>query len=132
MRFYVDQKPWGDILPRYAFLETLYSGKRILEIGCGDGTGSVFLKERGADQVRGVDLDGPALQQAQQRAALDGVSFGEFDGAQLDSPSATFDIVVGFDISTWLESGLLNEIQRVLRPTGFLITANGTPVDKVL
>ena len=92
----------------------MYSGKRVLEIGCGDGTGAEFLKERGAEQVLGVDLDGPDLQQALQREAQSGVSYGSFDGMQLDSPSASFDIVVGFDVSTWMESGLLDEIQRVL------------------
>jgi len=127
VRFYLAEKPWGDILPRYAFLEFLYSGKRVLEIGCGDGAGATFLKERGAEQVLGVDLDGPALNQAQQRSSVSGVSFGRFDGVQLDSPSATFDIVVGFDISDRLQGGLLDEIQRVMKPTGFLVTAIQNP-----
>jgi ubiquinone/menaquinone biosynthesis C-methylase UbiE len=47
-------------------------GARVLEIGCGTGSGLVALAERGA-QVIGVDLDEGALQVARKRCALHGV-----------------------------------------------------------
>lgn len=45
------------------------NGARVLEIGCGTGSGLVALAERGA-RVTGVDLDQGALQVARTRCAL--------------------------------------------------------------
>ena len=47
-------------------------GARVLEIGCGTGSGLVALAERGAG-VSGVDLDEGALQVARKRCDLHGV-----------------------------------------------------------
>lgn len=47
-------------------------GARVLEIGCGTGSGIVALAERGA-QVIGVDLDEGSLQVGRKRCALHGV-----------------------------------------------------------
>ena len=48
------------------------NGARVLEIGCGTGSGLVALAEHGA-KVIGVDLDEGALQVARKRCALHGV-----------------------------------------------------------
>ena len=47
-------------------------GAQVLEIGCGTGSGTVALAERGA-QVVGLDLDEGSLQVARKRCALHGV-----------------------------------------------------------
>ncbi len=48
------------------------NGARVLEIGCGTGSGLVALAERGA-KIIGVDLDEGCLQVARKRCALHGV-----------------------------------------------------------
>lgn len=45
------------------------AGARILEIGCGTGASTVALAEQGAE-VTGVDIDGPAMAVARDRARL--------------------------------------------------------------
>jgi len=49
------------------------NGARVLEIGCGTGSGLVALAERGA-AVIGMDLDEGAMEVARRRCALHGVS----------------------------------------------------------
>jgi len=57
-------------------------GARVLEIGCGTGSGLVALGERGA-HVFGVDLEEGSLQVARKRCALHGVT------AELHAANAT-------------------------------------------
>ena len=118
MRFYTAERPWGDILPRYAFLEPILVDKSILEIGCGDGTGALFMKDRGARQILGLDQE-EDLQLAKEKEDREGVSFAALQETRIDAPSASFDIVIDFDLAGTGRDGLMSEIQRVLKPTGF-------------
>ena len=68
MSLYAADKPWGDILPRYIFLESLLVDKKVIELGCADGTGTIFIKDREAQEVIGFDLEGPLLEKAKKRA----------------------------------------------------------------
>jgi len=127
MRFYAAGRPWGDILPRYSFLDPLLAGKRVLEVGCGDGCGARFLAERGVGQVGGVEREGPSLDEALTDAGRDGLSFKAFDGRRLDFPSANFDVVIAFDLAERMDPGLLSEIERVLKPNAYLVTSLRNP-----
>ena len=127
MRLYSAEKPWGDVLPRYAFLETVFEGKKVLEIGCGDGSGTFFLKNRGAKEVVGTDLEGPEFEAARKHRKVRGVSFKPFDGQRLDSPESSFDVVVDFHLSASMSPEFLDEIQRVLKPEGYLVTVFQNP-----
>ena len=122
MRLYSAEKAWGDFLPRYAFLEPVFLKKKVLEIGCGDGSGAFFLKNRGAKEVVGTDLEGPGLEAARKHRKVRGVSFKPFDGQRLDSPESSFDVAVDFNLSASLSPELLDEIRRVLKPEGYLVT----------
>jgi chromosome segregation ATPase len=127
MRLYSAEKPWGDVLPRYAFLEPVFLEKKVLEIGCGDGSGAFFLKNRGAREVVGTDQEGPGLDAARKHRKVRGVSFKPFDGQRLDSPESSFDVVVDFRLCASMDSGLLDEIRRVLKPEGYLVTLYQNP-----
>jgi chromosome segregation ATPase len=127
MHFYTASKPWGDILPRYAFLEPILADKRILEIGCGDGSGTIFLKERGASEVIGIDVDGPDFQEALRRQSPSRVSFRAINDSRIEAPSADFDIAIAFGLPEQNDENLFAEIQRVLKPGGYFITANKNP-----
>ncbi|MBW1810241.1 MAG: methyltransferase domain-containing protein [Deltaproteobacteria bacterium] len=127
MSLYATDKPWGDILPRYIFLESLLVDKKVLELGCNDGTGTIFIKDREAQEVVGFDLEGPFLEKARSREPRAGVSFQAFDGRRIDLPTATIDVVIDFELAAREDNGLLAEIQRVLKPTGYLVTILQTP-----
>ena len=89
-------------------------GKRILDVGCGEGEDAVLLAKLGAT-VTGLDLSPGAIGVARQRAALNGVA-GQvsFICAPLTSarlPPGSFDVV-------WIDNLLhhvLDELDVVLR-----------------
>ena len=71
-----------------------FDGKRVLEIGCGDGRMTFFYAEQ-AREVLGVDVDEESIRDA--RAALpdplaDRVEFRVADAEALDVPRQRFDI----------------------------------------
>jgi len=78
------------------------SGKRVLELGCGDGGTSILLALKGA-VVTGVDISPRAVEVATQRAQLHGVSERVTFLAQplesyVDEACERFDVVLGFAV----------------------------------
>ena len=56
-------------------------GERVIDVGCGCGTTTLALAERGA-RVHGIDISEPMLQRARERAAgMDNVEFSCTDAA---------------------------------------------------
>ena len=66
------RKPWLEAECSFSVLGDV-RGKRILEVGCGDGGYSILLALKGASVV-GVDISPKAIDAAQKRAALHGIS----------------------------------------------------------
>jgi 2-polyprenyl-3-methyl-5-hydroxy-6-metoxy-1,4-benzoquinol methylase len=89
------------------------AGKRVLDVGCGDGTNSILLASLGA-QVTGIDVSPKAIELAAERAKLSGVSAstrflcGPLETADL--PAASFDVIWGDAIL----HHLLAELDQVL------------------
>jgi 2-polyprenyl-3-methyl-5-hydroxy-6-metoxy-1,4-benzoquinol methylase len=50
------------------------AGKRVLDVGCGEGIDSVLLAKLGARQVTGVDLSARAIAAARERSIINGVA----------------------------------------------------------
>ena len=67
------------------------SGKKMLEIGCGDGRLSVQLADE-VDALTAIDPDGARIDQA--RKSIAGVNFQVGSGEQLEFDSHSFDIVL--------------------------------------
>jgi 23S rRNA (guanine745-N1)-methyltransferase len=93
--------------------------ERILEVGCGQGDGVLFLaREFPSARVRGVDRSAEAVRAATARVGLDPegrVAF-KHGGRSLPYPDGFFDLVV--------HSGgplLAAELERVLRPNGRVV-----------
>ena len=84
---------------RYAVLAPIVCGKRVLDIACGEGYGSWFLKEWGAREVVGVDISADAIDAAKNRFSREGVSFlvGDACRAQDFLEHASFDLIVSFE-----------------------------------
>jgi SAM-dependent methyltransferase len=86
-------------LARYAVLAPFVKGKRVLDIACGEGYGSWFLREWGAREVVGIDISPDAIENARKYFGRDGVTFRAGDACraadQLEKGS--FDLVVSFE-----------------------------------
>jgi 2-polyprenyl-3-methyl-5-hydroxy-6-metoxy-1,4-benzoquinol methylase len=81
------------------------TGKRVLEVGCGDGGNSILLALRGAQQVTGIEISAKAVEAARQRAAAHGLvePHIRFIQAPLeqylaDHPNEQFDVICGWAV----------------------------------
>lgn len=100
------------------------AGKRVLDVGCGDGELSVRLAQLGAE-VTGVDTDLDMLASARRRAVQAGqaIELIEGDVRQLPLSNQTFDIVVAVTVLCFVSDPerVISEITRVLKADGRLI-----------
>jgi ubiquinone/menaquinone biosynthesis C-methylase UbiE len=97
---------------------------RVLDVGCGRGVGvQILLKQFGAGQVYGLDLDPLQIRRARKRFADESegrvvLAVGSVD--KLPFPNEYFDAVFDFGmlhhVVDW-QTGVA-EIQRVLKPSG--------------
>lgn len=95
------------------------TGKRVLDIGCYDGTISAFIKETGND-VYGIDISEKAIEFAKQKGIKAEVADVE-NG--LPFPNNFLDVVVAGEVIEHILNVdfLMEEIKRVLKTHGFVI-----------
>lgn len=129
---------WNERTEPYTF-ETLdrheWRGRRVLEVGCGQGAVLAHLRRRGAVAV-GLDMSMTSLRRVfegfadmgwrDERRLLQG------DAERLPFPDQSFDAVVSYGVlhHTPDTEAAIAEIRRVLRPDGFLVIMlyrTGTP-----
>ncbi|MEC5424648.1 class I SAM-dependent methyltransferase [Virgibacillus sp. C22-A2] len=108
-----------DIVP---FIEkNLKKGSGILDVGCGDGYGSLRLHLAGYS-VTGVDLSSEMITRAQQQLAEEEITFSQSDIGSLPFEDNSFDGIMAINVLEWTEVPYeaINEVKRVLRKDGFL------------
>lgn len=100
------------------------SAVRILEIGCGPGSGASWFVAREGFRAAGIDASATAIEKSRSRFAAEGLT-GEFvqgDVSALPWPDGTFDAVldvVCLACNTEAETrAILREVHRVLVPGG--------------
>jgi SAM-dependent methyltransferase len=116
---------WYEHQHRYAFAAAYAHGRRVLDAACGEGYGSALLRDAGAREVLGVDIDPASIGHARRRygggAAL---RFEQADVTALDAlPAASFDLIVSFETLEHVEAQerLLDGFARLLAPGGLLM-----------
>ncbi len=83
-------------MARYQRVARRGAGKVILDMACGSGYGSRFLKQAGASSVVGVDLNSAAIEYAKLRYPSPGVEFICADATTFQSPQR-FDLIACFE-----------------------------------
>jgi len=119
-------------LPRRKHLEVLTElasprGRRVLDVGCGDGALLRALLRRGAAQAVGLEPSAMQLERARGGPEAEGLQFVAGAGEALDFPDGSFDLVIFFNSLHHLplaamERALL-EASRVLDEGGLLYVA---------
>ena len=96
-------------------------GKRVLEIGTGNGAEAVMFASNGADYT-GVDLTEAALDATRRHFAVMGLTgrFQQENAERLSFPDASFDWVFSHGVlhHTPGTQTAINEVHRVLKPGG--------------
>ena len=98
-----------------------YSGKRVLDVGCGAGTDLVRFAKGGA-LVSGVDISPSAVGLARQNFSQQGLEadLREADGEHLPYADGTFDLVFAHGVVQYTPNSraLVEECRRVLKQGG--------------
>src|SRR5574338_29238 len=108
-------------LRKYA---TLSQTAMVLEIGCGNGTGTKLIKKYfNPQEIYAIDLDPKMIALAKKNNKSKNIHFEIGDAAKLNYENDTFDAIFDFaiihHIPNWKDS--LCELKRVLKPRGQLI-----------
>lgn len=120
-----------DFVNRYDFAAQFVKGKKVLEIGFGEGWGTNWLARAGANPIVAGDIKMNFPIYASGRYSRKRkIMFLCMNASQLPFRDAFFDIAVALGVIEHIDSGsteaFLSEISRVLRPAGKFICS--TPV----
>lgn len=96
--------------------------REMLELGCGTGHWTAFFSEK-RFRVTAVDQSAAMLEQAGKKV-IPGVQWVEADAAHLPFPDSRFELITAITLFEFAEdrNALFSEIDRLLKPGGFLIT----------
>jgi SAM-dependent methyltransferase len=102
-------------------------GKSLIDVGCGPGAYSIEFAGRGAD-VLGVDISRKMLEKAKSNAKTTNttVALQKADLHSLPYADGSFDVAVL--ILTILNSRIVEETARVLKPGGLLLFSDTHPI----
>jgi GT2 family glycosyltransferase/2-polyprenyl-3-methyl-5-hydroxy-6-metoxy-1,4-benzoquinol methylase len=130
--------PWTDDvqvvyehLHRYWLAAELAAGRRVLDLGSGEGYGSAILASVAAS-VDAIEIDPQTVRHAQANYTAPNLAFAT--GSALDLSrydEDAFDLVVCFEVIEHVteQERLLDEVDRVLAPGGLLICSTPDTVN---
>jgi ubiquinone/menaquinone biosynthesis C-methylase UbiE len=108
-----------------------FSGKSVLEVGCGSGVLCIEAAKRGASRVVGIDIEATDIAfdylQAHHPECADRVRFIHTDGSLNELGDESFDIVLSKDSFEHYRDPdeVLAKMTRLLRPGGELVIGFG-------
>jgi SAM-dependent methyltransferase len=101
-------------------------GKDVLEVSCGHGGGASYLtRTLKPASYSGLDLNPDGVEFCRRHHQLQGLEFVQGDAENLPFPDESFDAVVNVEASSYYAlPRFFSEVERVLRPGGFLLYAD--------
>ncbi|MDX2230308.1 MAG: class I SAM-dependent methyltransferase [Leptolyngbyaceae cyanobacterium bins.349] len=126
--------PPGEALVRQAAIATIQTQpRRILDLGCGTGSGTILLKQKFPNaEVMGLDLSPQMLVVAEHKAQTAGLEIGWRHGhaEQTGWPDASFDLVTAsllfHETPPAIAKAILRESFRLLTVGGEVIILDGS------
>ncbi len=116
---------------RYVMASRFTAGKRVLDLGCGEGYGT-WIISRSASEVVGMDVGGETISKARSRYVAENLSYVAGHSGSLPFPEKSFDMVVCFELIEHIPEAAqvdcLAQIKKVLKQDGVLLisTPNGS------
>jgi SAM-dependent methyltransferase len=108
---------------RYAFAASLAEGRRVLDLGSGEGYGAALLASK-ALEVHGIDIDAEAVTHSAGVYALANLSFAVGSAENLSlCEDSSFDLIVCFEVIEHVSEPqrLLTEVRRVITSDGIFL-----------
>lgn len=111
-----------NITEYYKYIPEKLKGKKLLDIGCGEGNDLAYFRNKGAE-IYGIDINTGAVKIAQERFSLNEQNIMATEASTLDFPDFTFDVITSNYVLQSIEQldPVFNEIARVLKPGGEFI-----------
>lgn len=107
-----------------------FSGKDVLDLGCGFGWHCRYAIENGAKSVIGIDLSEKMLEKAREINALEDIYYERKALEEVDYPAEKFDIILSSLTFHYIESfdTLAQNIYKWLKPNGNFVFSVEHPV----
>ncbi|MCW3015136.1 MAG: glycosyl transferase, partial [Solirubrobacterales bacterium] len=108
---------------RYLWARTLVRGRRVLDIGSGEGFGAALLAGAAAS-VTGIDIDPRTVEHSQLRYGAEALTFSVASATDLGHlADGAFDVIVAFEVIEHVEDHerVMAEIERLLSASGIVI-----------
>lgn len=107
---------------RYEFAARYVEGRRVLDIGCGEGYGSAMLAEKAAHVV-GTDSSEEVIEYAAAKYSGANLEFRCMPAEKHAFADGSFDVVVCLELIEHVEDyvAVMEEMHRLLKPGGILI-----------
>ena len=107
-----------------------FSGKRVLDLGCGYGWHCNYAAEQGAAYVLGTDISRKMLEAAQERNTGAAIEYRQAAMEDLRFPDSSFDVVLSSLAIHYVEEygALVRNIGRWLAPGGSFVFSVEHPV----
>lgn len=131
-RYHTKNKPYFGVMSRnnvayYYALRMLhyyfsdFSQLKVLDVGCGVGSLSLYLAAQGAD-VTGIDVSKRAIRIATQAAQHNNFKNLQFKHQQLKDVTGTFDLIICTEVIEHIpnDSEFAKQLYSKLKPDGYL------------